>query len=199
MQREVNPSKEYLRVNRLVLSKIDVVTTNQEDIAKYLDSLRKPEAVDPLHKWIGTYNLYVIILKRFFKWFTHSKNPHCMEGIKKLRRKETSIYSASDLWTQDDDLLFLKYCPSKRDKFIDPKLKKIILENGKEKQNVSYTMELIDKPTKWYLQGQKVKASTWYRYTASNDNEYYEWGLVRIVKVINNLLRLGCIIKEVVQ
>lgn len=113
MRREINPSKEYERLNRFIISKIDVMTATQEDIIKFLDSLRKPEGSDPLHKWIGTYNLYVIILKRFFKWLN---NPYCMEGIKKLKRKEVSIYKPSDLWTQQDDLLFLKYCPSKRDK-----------------------------------------------------------------------------------
>src|SRR4029453_15596005 len=41
---------------------------------------------------------------------------YCMGGIKKLKRKERSIYKPTDLWTQQDDLLFLKYCPSKRDK-----------------------------------------------------------------------------------
>jgi integrase len=114
MRREVNPSAEYLRVTKSVLSKINVMTATQEDVAIFLDAVRKPESDDPLHKWIGTYNFYVIILKRFFKWFTH--DIHSLEGIKKIRRKETSIYKPTDLWTQEDDLLFLKYCPSKRDK-----------------------------------------------------------------------------------
>jgi hypothetical protein len=30
----------------------------REQILGFLDSLRKPEASDPLHKWIGTYNLF---------------------------------------------------------------------------------------------------------------------------------------------
>ena len=131
--REINCSKEYERLTRSVLSKIDVMIATQTDIIKFLDShskidvmiatqtdiikfldsLRKPESVDPMHKWIGSYNLYVAILKRFFKWFN---NPYCMEAIKKLKRKEVSIYKPSDLWTQEDDLLFLKFCPSKRDK-----------------------------------------------------------------------------------
>ena len=113
MRREINPSGNYQRLTRNVLKKIDVMTATKNDILKVLDSLRKPESIDPLHKWIGTYNIYIVILKRFFKWFN---NPYCMEGIKKLRRKETSIYKPSDLWTQEDDLLFLKYCLSKRDK-----------------------------------------------------------------------------------
>jgi hypothetical protein len=73
-------------------------------------------------------------------------------------------------------------------------------EQVKEKEEkIYYTMELIDKPSKWFLQGQKVKASTWYRYTISNHSEYFEWGLIRIVREINNLLRLGCTIKEIIQ
>ena len=39
-----------------------------------------------------------------------------MENIPKLHRKEISIYEPADLWTPEDDLLFLKYCPSKREK-----------------------------------------------------------------------------------
>ena len=103
MRREINSSKEYERLTRSVLSKIDVSTATQTDIMRFLDSLRKPEAADPMHKWIGSYNLYVALLKRFFKWFT-SNNPYCMEGIKKLKRKEVSIYKPSDLWTQEDEL-----------------------------------------------------------------------------------------------
>jgi integrase/recombinase XerD len=113
MKREINPSEAYERLTRFVLSKIDVMTTTQEDIVKYLDTIRKPEREDPLHKWIGTYNLYIIILKRFFKWLN---DPYCMEGVRKLKRKERSIYKPTDLWTQEEDLIFLKYCPSKRDK-----------------------------------------------------------------------------------
>jgi integrase len=39
-----------------------------------------------------------------------------MENIPQLKRKEKSIYKPTDLWTTEDDLLFLKYCPSKRNK-----------------------------------------------------------------------------------
>ena len=93
------------------------------NIIKFLDSLRKSEPQDPLHKWIGTYNLYRMYLLRFFRWYfspglEHGKRPKpaVMENIPKLRRKETSIYKPSDLWSPQDDSLFLTYCPSKRDK-----------------------------------------------------------------------------------
>jgi hypothetical protein len=67
--------------------------------------------------------------------------------------------------------------------FTNPKLKKITLENKKE--NVSYVMELIYDPTKWFLQGEQVKASTWYRYSASNQHELYDNCVV--LKSLRNL------------
>lgn len=84
-----------------------------KDITEFLKSFKKSDTVDPMHKSTGTFNLYVILVKRFFKWL---KKPECVEGIKQYRRKETSIYSPSDLWTQEDDLLFLKYCTGKKDR-----------------------------------------------------------------------------------
>ena len=48
----------------------------------------------------------------------HPKNerlkPKCILNLKQIPRREKSIYSPSDLWTTEDDLLFLRYCPSKR-------------------------------------------------------------------------------------
>jgi hypothetical protein len=41
-------------------------------------------------------------------------NPSVVESIPQLKRKEKSIYKPTDLWTAEDGLLFLKYCPSKR-------------------------------------------------------------------------------------
>ena len=88
-----------------------------------MDSFRRTETQDPMHKWIGTYNLFRIHLLRFFKWLYSSdiepdkrSKPSVIENIPSLRRKETSIYKPSDLWTQQDDLLFLRYCPTKREK-----------------------------------------------------------------------------------
>jgi hypothetical protein len=39
-----------------------------------------------------------------------------IRNIPGFKRKEKSIYKPSDLWTEEDDSLFLKYCPSKRDR-----------------------------------------------------------------------------------
>jgi hypothetical protein len=60
---------------------------------------------------------------QFFKWLycpdlepSKRPKPSMLENIPSLKRKEKSIYKPTDLWTSQDDLLFLKYCPSKRDR-----------------------------------------------------------------------------------
>lgn len=75
MKSETNPSDSYRRDIIEVLIGFSKYHDNKsfkdmtrDDILSYLDSFRKPEATDPLHKWIGTYNLYRIHLQRFFKW-----------------------------------------------------------------------------------------------------------------------------------
>jgi integrase/recombinase XerD len=95
----------------------------REDILEFLDRRRKPESSDPLHRWIGTYNSYLAILSKFFKWLyypdigPHKRpRPPAVENITQIKRKEQSIYTAGDLWTVEDDFLFLKYCPSARDR-----------------------------------------------------------------------------------
>jgi integrase len=93
----------------------------EEIYVTFLDSFRKAEDIDSLHKWIGTYNLYRTHVLRFFKWLYYPgiqtdkrPKPGVIKNIPKLKRKEQSIYKPTDLWTQEDDLLFLRYCPSKR-------------------------------------------------------------------------------------
>jgi integrase len=95
----------------------------QHDIITYLNSLRKSEIIDPNHKWIGTYNHTLMLISAFFKWFYYPKmepggrsTPDILLNVKQYKRKEKSTYKPSDLWTQDDDILFLKYCSSKRDR-----------------------------------------------------------------------------------
>jgi len=128
MKSEINLSSSY---RREVIEKLSRLSTyhgktlftdiTREQILSFLDSVRKPEASDPLHRWIGTYNIYRIHLVRFFKWLYHPDiesekrpKPSAIENIPNLKRKEPSIYKPTDLWTTEDDLLFFKYCPSKR-------------------------------------------------------------------------------------
>ena len=91
------------------------------DIINYLDSLRKTDDADPSHKWIGTYNLRRQIFLKFFKWLYYSTVeakkrlvPEVMRGISSLKRKELSIYKPDDMWSPEDDQIFLKYCADKR-------------------------------------------------------------------------------------
>jgi integrase len=95
----------------------------KEDILDYLNSLRKPSTEDPMNKSIGNRNNKQRVLLKFFKWlynpnidFKSRQTPECMAGIKVLPRREVSPYKPSDLWMQRDNEIFLRYCPSKRDK-----------------------------------------------------------------------------------
>jgi hypothetical protein len=129
MRTEVNLSDNYRMDLIRLLSRFSTCFNNRlsfkeitrDNLLAFLDSFHKPESVDPLHKWIDTYNTYRMHLTRFFKWLcspdiepNKRPKPPVIDNIVKLKRKETSIYKPSDLWTEEDDALFLKYCPSKR-------------------------------------------------------------------------------------
>jgi len=118
---QVVTSDTLNRFSRYVNKNFHDVT--RDDIISFLNSVRKSETDDPIHKWIGTYNLYLMTISTFTKWFYYPKTepkertkPEILLNIKQLKRKEKSSYKPSDMWTQDDDLIFLKYCPSKRDR-----------------------------------------------------------------------------------
>jgi integrase len=126
---EANISKNF---QRLILRTVNYLTryTNKnlkditrEDIVSFLNSVRKSQTEDPSHRWIGTYNTYLILLITFFKWLYYPNmeakqrpKPELLQNVKHLRRKEKSAYKPTDMWSQEDDLLFLKYCPFKRDR-----------------------------------------------------------------------------------
>lgn len=127
MKNEINLATHYRRDLIEILTKFSKFKNKpfkditRADVIEYLESYRRTDTTDPLHKWIGTYNLYRIHLMRFFKWLYYPDvepdkrpKPSVIENIAQLKRKEQSIYKPSDLWTQQDDLLFLKLCPSKR-------------------------------------------------------------------------------------
>lgn len=131
MQTEINPSERY-RIDTIhALKQLaefhkpkSFHELTRQNIVDYLDRLRKPEQVDPLHKWIGTYELTRIRLLRFFKWLyspdtspsSKRPKPDVMDNIPKIKRREISTYKPTDLWTEEDDVLFYKYCPSVRDR-----------------------------------------------------------------------------------
>jgi integrase len=139
MKREINPRLSYIDHTIEFLSVLSrsigiekrFESITREDVLLYLDKCRRPENDDPLHKWIGSYNTRRIILFRFFKWLYYpavanpdkrnelsaqERKPECIMDIPQLKRKEVSCYKPSDLWTQEDDLLFLKWVTNKRDR-----------------------------------------------------------------------------------
>lgn len=75
IENEINVSPNYKRLNLTTLVYLSRFHSNKpfkhmtkEHIILYMNSLRKSETVDPMHCWVSTYNLYLIILTRFFKW-----------------------------------------------------------------------------------------------------------------------------------
>src|ERR1700693_1439348 len=72
LRREINPSQNYkkMQIQALVelaeyLKQKPFEQLTREDVLSFLDKFRKTEDRDPLHKWIGTYNLKREILRQF--------------------------------------------------------------------------------------------------------------------------------------
>src|SRR5690348_12492176 len=69
---EVNPRPSYIQSTIQFLSELSKAVGVEkrfedfpkDDILLYLDSYRKPENEDPMHKWIGTHNLKLVTLVR---------------------------------------------------------------------------------------------------------------------------------------
>jgi integrase len=129
MKTETNPSDNRRRSIITVLKLLCEFLKNKpfdhmtrEDILVYLNMLKRPESEDPMHKWIGGYNLKLGCFIQFFKWLYYPdmepgkrEKPEVVQNIQFLRRKEKSVYRPSDLWTEEDHNMFLKYCGNKRD------------------------------------------------------------------------------------
>src|SRR6266566_8010387 len=104
LRREVNPSQNYTKIQIQALVELSEYLKQKpfkqlttEDVLSFLDKFRKTEDKDPLHKWIGTYNLKREILRQFFTWlndpFTERNRrsrPKIMENIPRFKRKEVS-------------------------------------------------------------------------------------------------------------
>src|SRR5689334_8941831 len=81
MKREINPRLNYIKYTIQFLSELsrvvglgkNFIDITRDDVLCYLDRCRKPENEDPMHKWIGSYNIKRIILTRFFKWLYYPK------------------------------------------------------------------------------------------------------------------------------
>jgi integrase len=96
----------------------------RDNIITFLDRLRKKDHEDSLHQWIGTYGTNVITIKRFFKWLFYPLLPPAerpipapITNVRKLDRKEKTIYKDTDLWLDPDcNRMFFRYVSSARDR-----------------------------------------------------------------------------------
>ena len=138
MKREINPKLNTIRtaiqhiyeLSKAVGIEKKFADMTRDDILLFLDHYRKLENDEPMHKWINTYNSNRSVMLRFFKWLQYrdvildpkkrdklsatNKEPKCIQDIPKLKRREVSSYKPSDMWTAEDDLLFLKWVTNKR-------------------------------------------------------------------------------------
>jgi hypothetical protein len=74
MQTEVSPSQNHRNNTIYKLKQLaefhnpkSFKDMTRQDMIAFLDCFRKPESVDLMHKWIGTYETSKSILLRFFK------------------------------------------------------------------------------------------------------------------------------------
>ena len=130
MHAEIRVSDNY-RLNTIVTLKKLAEHANKkpfkdmerQDIINFLNTYRKSEEEDPTHKWMDSYNQIFARIAKFFKWYYNKDippdkrlEPPVIRNIGKLKRLEEQTYNDNDVWTSEDDILFLKYCPSKRDR-----------------------------------------------------------------------------------
>ena len=80
MKTEINLSDIYRKTNLTLLVQFSKFHNQKpfshitrEDLLAFLDSLRKPESVDPMRKWIGSYNLYCVQLIALYFYFAHEE------------------------------------------------------------------------------------------------------------------------------
>jgi hypothetical protein len=96
--------------------------SREDIISDYLNSLRRPVTTDSDQKWINTHNQRAMVFSKFFKWMTQPdlrpeerQLPPIIKGLRFIRRRGPKTHvKPTDLWTLEDDALFLKYCEDPR-------------------------------------------------------------------------------------
>jgi integrase len=90
----------------------------EEDIQKFAAFYYKGEIEsDRKHHWIGTYNQAQIHVIKFLKFVSYPNLPHkkrsrpgYLVNYDQLPRQEDFVYGASDMWSDEDHTIYLKYC-----------------------------------------------------------------------------------------
>jgi hypothetical protein len=120
----VNSKRVYI-CNLLYLLRFlqhkDLKEIKRDDILAYLSTLRRTTEKDPFQKWINTHNNRAVIYQKFFKWLysptlpaRDRPVPEVVRDLPLIKRKEKTHVQAVDLWTPEDDALFLRYCNDPR-------------------------------------------------------------------------------------
>jgi integrase/recombinase XerD len=108
MKREVNPRFTYKRYTIQILSELSkavgiekkFIDMTREDILYYLDNCRKSESEDPLHKWIASYNLRLVVLTRFYRWlyYPNIEDPKRRSELSELSPEMTIETDLENKW-----------------------------------------------------------------------------------------------------
>jgi hypothetical protein len=88
------------------------------DNIRYLERFRKDDSEDPTHKSFGTYNTNLVNVIKFLRWLYYPDlepakrpKPTVAQNLPKLKRlgqeEILSAYNPSDMWSGEDNLLFL--------------------------------------------------------------------------------------------
>lgn len=98
--------------------------TAHDVVEGYLNSLKRPTIeADPAQRWIGTFILRAMIISKFFKCLTQPQLPAnerqvcnvpMISGLRKVKKKVKTHVKPTDLWSLDEDSLFLKYVQDTR-------------------------------------------------------------------------------------
>ena len=129
MKREINPRASYVKNNIQFLSELSRFVGIEkrfedfarDDILSFLDSIRKSENDDPMHKWIGSYNVKSEAILRFYKWLFYQNienpkkrnvlsrlegKPECIMGVCQLKRKEIKLAISLVIYGHKKMILF---------------------------------------------------------------------------------------------
>lgn len=86
------------------------------DVNAYLNSLSRSLSLDREQKWINSHNSKAMTISKFYKYVTQPelktkerKPADICKDIVFHKRKEKTTVKAVDLWTSEDDQIFLKY------------------------------------------------------------------------------------------
>ena len=101
------------------------LNVNRPDLIAFLESYR-PKQETESESWKRYYNTHVMILRKFFRWLHNpdERNPRrwvtppVVADLKYIEVSTPTRYKATDLWTPEEQLVFLKYCPSPRNRAI---------------------------------------------------------------------------------